>query len=126
MTIILTSKTAATNPSSIATVDMNANADISLSAPQTGTYAGVIFYQDRRALDNTTNKVNGNSTSFYQGALYFPKQEVRFNGTAGMSTDCVQIVGRRVVFLGNSSIQNVCPNNSGSHSFTGSVVRLIG
>ena len=126
VTIILTSKTAATNPSSIATVDMNANADISLSAPQTGTYAGVIFYQDRRALDNTTNKVNGNSTSFYQGALYFPKQEVRFNGTAGMSTDCVQIVGRRVVFLGNSSIQNVCPNNSGSHSFTGSVVRLIG
>ena len=126
VTIILTSKTAATNPSSIATVDMNANAEVSLSAPQTGTYAGVIFYQDRRALDNTTNKVNGNSNSFYQGALYFPKQEVRFNGTAGMSTDCVQIVGRRVVFLGNSSIDNVCPNNSGAHSFTGSVVRLIG
>ena len=43
-----------------------------------------------------------------------------------MSTDCLQMVGRRVVFLGNSTINNVCPNNSGSKAFTGSVVRLIG
>jgi hypothetical protein len=126
VTIILTSKDAATKPSTIATVDMNGGAEISLSAPSDGTYQGLIFYQDRRAEDGSANKVNGNTDSFYQGALYFPKQQVTFNGTAGMSTDCMQIVGRRVTFLGNSSIENVCPANSGAHSFTGSAVRLIG
>ena len=61
-----------------------------------------------------------------QGALYFPKQQVTFNGTAGMSTDCMQMVGRRVVFLGNSEIDNVCPPGSGTDAFTGTAVRLIG
>jgi hypothetical protein len=126
VTIILTSKDAATKPELIATVNMNGGAEVSLTAPTTGTYAGVMFYQDRRALDNATNKINGNSNAFYQGAIYMPKQQVTFNGTAGMSTDCLQIVSRRVEFTGNSRIQNVCPNNSGSKSFTGSVVRLIG
>ncbi|MFD1612233.1 hypothetical protein ACFSCW_10505 [Sphingomonas tabacisoli] len=125
VTIILTSKTAASDPSSIATMSMNGGAQINLSAPTTGTYAGVIMYQDRRALDVASNTVNGNSSSFYQGALYFPKQQLTFNGTTGMSTDCLQMVGRRVVFLGNSSISNVCPTG-GPHSFTGTAVRLIG
>ena len=126
VTFILTSSNAATQPNTIAQVEMNGGAEISLSAPTTGTYKGVIFYQDRRATDQGDNKVNGNTNSYYQGAFYFPKQELKFNGTAGMSTDCMQIVSRRVVFLGNSSIQNVCPNNSGSNAFTGSAVRLIG
>ncbi|GAO37967.1 hypothetical protein SCH01S_01_01300 [Sphingomonas changbaiensis NBRC 104936] len=126
VTIILTSKDAATKPATIATVTMNGGAEINLSAPSDGTYQGLIFYQDRRAADGSANKVNGNTNSFYQGALYFPKQQVTFNGTAGMSTDCMQIVGRRVEFLGNSSIQNVCPAASGAHSFTGTAVRLIG
>lgn len=126
VTIILTSKNATSNPSSIATVDMNGGAQVNLSAPSSGTYAGVLFYQDRRAPDGSANKVNGNTDSFYRGALYFPKQQVTFNGTAGMSTDCLQIVGRRVVMLGNSTISNVCPPGSGSGSFKGTAVRLIG
>lgn len=126
VTIILTSKNATTNPNSIATVGMNAGAEIRLSAPTSGTYAGVIFYQDRRAVDTGDNKINGNSNAFYQGAFYFPKQEIKFNGTAGMSTDCMQLVGRRVTFLGNSAISNECPVSSGASAFRGSAVRLIG
>lgn len=126
VTIILTSKNASTNPSSIATVTMNAGADISLKAPKSGTYKGVIFYQDRRALDTGDNKINGNSSAFYQGAFYFPKQQLTFNGTSGMSTDCMQLVGRRVKFVGNSSISNTCPVDEGAGSFKGTGVRLIG
>ncbi|HYZ47398.1 MAG TPA: pilus assembly protein TadG-related protein [Sphingomonas sp.] len=131
VTIILTSKTASSNPSSIATVDMNGGATIQLTAPTTSspspanTYAGVIFYQDRRAVDSGSNKINGNSSAFYQGSFYFPRQEVEFTGTSGMTTDCLQIVGRRVKFSGNSSISNHCPSG-GPRSFTGTAVRLIG
>lgn len=126
VTIILTSNNAASQPNSIATVDMNAGAEISLSAPTSGTYKGVIFYQDRRAQDQQSNKINGNSNAFYQGAFYFPKQQITFNGTAGMQTDCLQIVSRRVTFSGNSKISNACPADSGASSFIGNAVRLIG
>lgn len=124
VTIILTSTSAATNPSLIATVDINGGATLNLSAPETGTYAGVLFYQDRRALDSGTNKVNGNASSSFQGAFYFPSQAVEFSGTSGMSADCVKLVSRRVTFIGNSSIVNSCPNHI--PKITGTRVRLVG
>jgi hypothetical protein len=126
VTIILTSTTAATNPSSIATINMNGGASVNLSATTSGTYAGILFYQDPRATDNGTNKINGNASSAYQGAIYMPRQAVEFSGTSGMNTKCIQLVSRRITFIGNSEIVNQCPTNSGAGSFTGTRVRLVG
>lgn len=126
---VLSSKTAATNPSSIGGVDMNGGATVQLTAPSSGTYQGLIIYQDRRAVDtasaNFESKLNGNSNSFFQGAFYFPAQQVTFNGTAGMTTDCMKLVARRVVYSGNMNISNTCPANSGVPDFTGKKVRLV-
>ncbi len=125
VTFILTSSTAATNPSSIATVTINGGATMQLSAPTSGTYAGILFYQDRRATNIDGNRINGNSLSAFQGAFYFPSQGLEFNGTTGMRTDCVQIAARRVTFIGNSSIINQCPPNSGAGAFSGLRVFLV-
>jgi hypothetical protein len=125
VTIILTSSTAATTPSSIATTDINGGATINLTAPSTGPYAGVIFYQDRRALDSGVNKINGNSASRLQGAIYFPNQAIQYNGTTGMVTDCLKLVAKRISFTGTSRISNVCPANSGSASIPATVVKLV-
>ena len=123
--IILTSQNAAMNPSSIATVNINGGARLDLNAPKTGTYAGVIFYQDRRALDSGTNKLNGNSSSSLRGAVYFPSQEIVYNGTTGMKTACLQLVAKRIEFTGNSQISNICPADSGAGAIPGSVIRLV-
>lgn len=125
VTIILSSRTAANNPGSIATVDMNGGATINLTAPTSGTYAGVLFYQDRRAEDSGTNKINGNSSSKFQGAIYFPGQQMTFNGTTGMDIKCIQLIARRLDFVGNSAITNVCPAGSGANSFSGTRVKLV-
>lgn len=124
VTIILTSSNAATNPSQIATVDINGGATLNLTASSSGIYAGVLFYQDRRALDSGTNLINGNASSSFEGAFYFPSQAMSFSGTSGMTTDCVKMVSRRVTFIGNSSIVNNCPNYI--PKITGTSVRLIG
>lgn len=121
---ILTSRTAASNPSSIAQVNINGGAQINMTAPTSGPYAGILMYQDRRATMGT-NIINGNSNSLLQGALYFPGQELQMNGTSGMNTRCIQIVARRVDFRGNNEIQNVCPANSGASSFTGTQIKLV-
>lgn len=125
-TIILTSSTAATSPSSIGGVDLSGG-EIDLIAPSTGTYKGISIYQDRRAENGSsaTNIVNGNSSSSFQGAFYFPNQEFQFAGNTGMSTQCVQMVARRVTFTGTSAISNTCPPGGGSGSFAGQAVRLV-
>jgi hypothetical protein len=128
-TFVLTSRTASTNPSTIGNVNINGGAELNISAPSTGTYAGIMIYQDRRAQDGTNasqqSTINGNANSFLQGAFYFPSQQVTFNGTAGMSTNCMQLVARRVLYSGNMHISNSCPANSGAHDFTGKKVRLV-
>lgn len=130
VTFILTSSTASTNPSTIATLDINGGAKLTLSPPTTGVYAGILFYQDRRALDSGTDTINGNAASSLTGAIYFPSQAIQFSGDSGMNTNCIQIVTKRVTFIGNNNISNVCPppppGGTGPHDFTGVVVRLVG
>jgi len=125
-TIILTNS----NTSSTATigdVDMNGGAEIDMSAPTTGTYEDILFYQDRRASSSSSsvNKINGNSDSLMSGAFYFPNQQLQINGTAGLDFTCAQFVGRTVDFSGNGSINNTCPGGYGDDSIMGKHVRLV-
>jgi hypothetical protein len=134
-TFILTSRTAATNPGSIGNVNINGGATVNLTAPGTNAtgvatnFEGIIMYQDRRAQysgnANNTDLINGNSNSVYQGAFYFPNQQVTFNGTAGMQTNCMQLVVRDVTYSGNMNINNSCPGGSGAGAFNGKKVRLV-
>ena len=122
VTIILTGN----NANNIATINMNGSAQVQLTASETGAFAGVLFYQDRRAPDSGTNLINGNANSTLQGAIYMPNQEVEFSGNSGMNTNCLQIASRRITFTGNNNISNVCPPGSGTRTFTGTRVRLVG
>jgi len=100
---------------------------LDLSAPDTGTYKGIMFYQDRRATQclNNCNLINGNASSTLVGAMYMPNQQLTFTGTSGMTTHCLQMVALTLQFNGNSSIDNACPAGGGSHSFDGKKVRLV-
>jgi Flp pilus assembly protein TadG len=122
-TFILTSSTG----SNIGTVSLQGG-KLNITAPDTGTYKGIAIYQDRRATQCTSsncNLVNGNSSSFLQGALYFPNQQLTFTGTAGESTSCLQLVALTLTFSGTSAINNSCPTGSASQSFAGQKVRLV-
>ena len=124
VTIILTSSTAATDPASIATISMHGGAIIDLTAPSTGTYAGVLMYQDPRTVAGTTATINGNSASHFEGGFYFPRSDLSFNGNTGLRTECMQLVARRLSFSGNSSVSNTCPAN-GPHAWDLTFVRLV-
>lgn len=121
-TFILTSSGAA---SDIGGVSLEGG-KLNISPPTSGTYSGMIFYQDRRATADNVVKINGNNVSYLEGALYFPRADMQFNGTSGQDTKCMQIVSKRVTFKGNSSVTNTCPTGSSAHSFVGKKVRLVG
>jgi Flp pilus assembly protein TadG len=123
VTIILTSSTP-TSPSSFATLNMNGGPFVNLTSPTSGTYKGVLFYQDPRAAYGDSH-FNGNASSVIEGGFYFPSRRLVFNGTAGLTTRCIQMVAKRLVFSGNSSVQNICPETGGGKSFKATFVRLI-
>lgn len=125
-TIILTSSDTSTTPP-IGTVTINGGAEIDMSAPTSGTFDGILFYQDRRAPESTTivNKINGNSDSLMEGAFYFPKQQLQINGTAGLNFNCAQFVSYVVEFAGNGSINNTCDDGYGDNEIMGRHVRLV-
>jgi hypothetical protein len=103
-TIVLTNKDSA---SPIGTVKANAGANINIAPPTTGEFKGIAIFQDRRAADcKNCNKVNGNSASVIQGALYFPSQELEYNGGGTTNAICTMFVARRLNFSGNSATSN--------------------
>lgn len=120
-TFVMTNST----PANTGTLTINGGATMNLTAPDSGTYKGILFYQDRAASLNNS-KIDGNSSSFYKGAFYFPNGNVTYNGTAGLAFDCVKLVTRRVTFTGNSKLNNNCPAGWYGPEFDGYHVRLVG
>lgn len=114
---------------SIGNFEITGSPNLNFISPKSGTYKGLLVYQDRRAQDtasaNFQDKLRGSSTSYFEGAFYFPRQELEFEGNTGMNTNCLQLVARRVKFSGNSNIQNSCATGSGGMSFDGKRVRLV-
>jgi Flp pilus assembly protein TadG len=124
VTFVLTSKNAVSNPSSIASLKMNGGANVKLTAPITGEYAGLIIYQDRRAPDDSPH-INGGSDAVFDGAIYLPSQDVTFNGNSGLDVVCLRLVTLRVKFSGTTDLVNNCPSNHPTRGFSGLVVRLV-
>jgi Flp pilus assembly protein TadG len=116
---------------SVGAVDLTGGT-LNMTAPSTGCtlgnagcYDGILFYQSRNAAADNGIKINGNSGSKIEGALYFPKADLTFNGDSGMNANCMQIVVKDIQFTGNSSVTNTCPAGGASHAFSGKKVRLV-
>jgi len=109
-------------------VGINGNATVNLHAPTSGDFPNILFYQDRRAPTGASNKniLNGTATSVFEGAFYFPNQELQIGGTASMTFTCAQFVARTVTFDGNGGVTNTCTGGYGTKSIWGRHVRLVG
>lgn len=137
VTIILTNNESTFNANKVGTLTINGGATVQLTAPTSGTYKGIIIYQDPRTPDANQNQlsVTGNSSSIFEGAIYAPSVGVTFTGNSSIdsagntvlaNTACMQIVSLRATFTGNTSVSNTCPGGSGASAFGGSgTVRLV-
>jgi Flp pilus assembly protein TadG len=52
---------------------------VDLVAPTSGTYAGILFYQN--PTDASTAQINGGANAAFQGSLYFPDASIQLNGS---------------------------------------------
>lgn len=74
-----------------------------LSAPTSGTYAGVAFFGSRDQPPSTKHEFVGTGNLFVDGAIYLPSAEMYYQGNSGGSITVV--VANRININGNANFQ---------------------
>jgi hypothetical protein len=92
-------------------VSINNGMSVNLSAPASGTYQGILFFQDR-SINNTalSSTFGGGASMSLTGSLYFPTTSVTFNNGAS-STANTALIARTVDFEGGVGI-NLNPSGA--------------
>lgn len=90
------------------TTAISGSATVNISAPTSGTYAGVLLYGDRAGTTSNNNNISGSSSSVLQGALYYPTQNVTFSGGSSTPSACTEIIGDKITFSGSAYVGNNC------------------
>jgi hypothetical protein len=93
-------------------VNINGTSDTQMYAPNSGTYEGLLFYQDPS--DTNPATLNGTSDSLYQGAIYMPTADLNFGGNTNFNNGAAYtvIVVNQLDFSGNPYV-NLNSNFSG-------------
>ncbi|HWE74047.1 MAG TPA: pilus assembly protein TadG-related protein [Stellaceae bacterium] len=107
VTIILTSSSDPVN--NTGNIIINGGAIVNLTAPTSGAYSGVVFWQDGRAVDSGKDNFNGGSGMNVTGVIYTPSETVSYSGgNATGGSACTQIIASIINFNGNSAFNNNC------------------
>ena len=120
VTIVLTNSSGS-NP---ATMSINGGANVSLSAPTTGSLAGMAIMQDQNGTQGVNNSLAGGATQSIQGVIYFPKETVKFAGGTQTGNGCTQIVSDEIDFLGNANLESNC-TGKGTKTIGSSTSKLV-
>ncbi len=111
VTLVLTSSSG--KSSSYPSVSINGSSSIHITAPTSDSAlgadsSGVVLFEDPKASGNLN--INGNSNTYFGGAIVAPSMAINFSGTgvSGTAANCTQIIGDTITFVGNSSVSSDC------------------
>jgi hypothetical protein len=120
VTIVLTG-----SGTNYATAQIANGVTITLSAPTTGSTAGLVFFADPAAPVNTyTSSVQGGSVMNLTGALYFPTQTLDYGNGSNTTTTCTQLDAWHIVFEGGATLKSNC-SGTGTLPIGGSSSKLV-
>ena len=128
VTIILTCGTPPCTSSSNSWAQMSlTGGTTTLSAPTSGSWSGILFYQDpTNSTDDgkDKNSLTGGTNSL-EGVLYFPEETTDFTGGSAAAS-CTEIVTYDIDFTGGGTVNHNNCASAGIKGFgAGGTVRLI-
>jgi hypothetical protein len=88
---------------SYGSVTISSGAAATLSAPSSGSYMGVLFYQDRSITSSNNASFAGGVNMLLTGTLYFPTTAVVVSNGAS-SSSVMAIVAKQVSFSGGTKV----------------------
>lgn len=77
---------------------------VNLSAPTSGEWEAILFYQDRNIVSTKVNTISGGSTMNVEGSLYFPTTNLVYTGGSTNHGAYTVIVAYRLTLTGPSGI----------------------
>jgi hypothetical protein len=95
-------------------IDLNANSTVELRAPRSGTYAGILFFEDR-ASPACDDEYGGGTSAVYEGTIYARNAAVYMSGNSGADAAYTLVVANTINFVGTSGMNNnysLLPNGS--------------
>lgn len=82
---------------------VSGGSNLSLTAPTSGDYAGLLFFQSRE--DTQSMSISGSSGSAIQGIIYAPTAPLTIGGTDGMTVS-LDIIADTLKVSGNGTVTN--------------------
>jgi hypothetical protein len=86
-------------------VRINAQALVSLTAPEDGPMQGMLFFQDRDITSTRTNVLNGGADVSLKGAMYFPTTDVHLAGSFVGEGNKLLLAANNIEVNGNVEFQ---------------------
>lgn len=92
-------------PVAYAPIKLTGNETANLSAPTSNPLEGMLFFQDRSIAYSSSNgsSIIGNSSSTFDGAVYFPTTALSYVGNSS-SSGYTFLVGDMITIVGNSTV----------------------
>jgi hypothetical protein len=84
---------------------INGGAQINLSAPTSGTWKGILFYQDPKINSTKQNIFNGGADMKLTGIVYFPTTSTKFSGDFGSDAQKLLMICDKAEFTGNTTFK---------------------
>jgi hypothetical protein len=100
------------------------NVALGITAPTTGSYAGLAIFSRRTAAATTAHKFGKTLKLDIQGALYFPNQILELKTDISASGGCGQIIARLVRVENSVQMGNSCAG-TGTRTITGATSYLV-
>lgn len=69
----------------------------------------ILIFEERDNNPSQDHIMNGNSNSLIEGLIYLPAGNLRINGTANVSAQCLQISANTIDIRGNAVLETLCP-----------------
>jgi len=91
--------------STYASVSVGNSVNVTFSAPTSGTYLGVVFFQDRSITSSNNALFTGGATMKITGSLYFPTTIVQFSNGSAATSYSMAIIANQVWFSGGTNIK---------------------
>ncbi len=84
--------------------DITGTGQMNFKAPASGTYEGMLFWNDRNAPNrNPDSTIAGTSDSLFEGAMYFPSTHVNYAGTS-VAADWTMIIANTISIVGTTEV----------------------
>jgi Flp pilus assembly protein TadG len=86
-------------------INIAATSTVNLTAPTSGTYTGILFFEDRSAPESS-DSYGGGSSAVYQGTIYAKNADITMFGNSSVSAAYTILVANTIVIKGASGFNN--------------------